>query len=424
MNELENKQDGYIKDDSFMVFCPVELLEKSSKDEDPYRDCHIKGIASTEDRDLQSEILKSNGLNISALNEGKGIFNYDHKEGPENVIGKVEEADITDQGLQVQGYLFKDHDRGKAFLQILKSLKPKDKHRVQMSVEGKILERSGIDSKVITKANITKVALTLDPVNPKTYTELVKSFLGNTITGNPDGISKDFKKEEDLINVKEARIKKRKEEEAKEEKVNKSENDSESVDDVVSCNSSLLIRLLEWAKEDANEDVDLHKAIERALKMSNGDKTLKMDDYSKIVGASEKEGDSGGEILEKEKMDKSNKADNNSEYLVKKLDETLRTLIKTLGVGNAYTTAPTDMVGGAALTKESLIGSGKRKRKHKKKHKKKELNKSADYIVNKRGVTQETVDADAASYRAKVAKETGSKTALIKEKKIKHNKSI
>ena len=51
--------------------------------------------------------------------------------------------------------------------------------RVQMSIEGKILKREGKDRKVITKAKIDKIALTLDPVNRSTYADLVKSLVAH-----------------------------------------------------------------------------------------------------------------------------------------------------------------------------------------------------------------------------------------------------
>ena len=45
-----------------------------------------------------------------------------------------------------------------------------------MSVEGKIMERDGIDGKTIKKCKINAVALTFNPVNSDTYANLVKSM--------------------------------------------------------------------------------------------------------------------------------------------------------------------------------------------------------------------------------------------------------
>ena len=48
----------------------------------------------------------------------------------------------------------------------------------------------------------------------------------------------------------------------------------------------LLIRLLEYSKEDAQTDMDLHKVAENIIKLSKGGKTLTMSDYNNIVSIS------------------------------------------------------------------------------------------------------------------------------------------
>ena len=46
----------------------------------------------------------------------------------------------------------------------------------------------------------------------------------------------------------------------------------------------LFIRMLEYAKEDAKTDMDLHSATERAVKLSKSKETLCMDQYDSITG--------------------------------------------------------------------------------------------------------------------------------------------
>ena len=53
--------------------------------------------------------------------------------------------------------------------------------------------------------------------------------------------------------------------------------------DKLTLDVPLFIRLLEYAKEDAKTDVDLHKATENALALSETGKTLTMADYNDIV---------------------------------------------------------------------------------------------------------------------------------------------
>lgn len=162
----------------FKFYVPLELV-KSDKDGEA-DEWQIKGIASTPDEDLQGETVDQDGLDISLLKAGRGLFNFDHQKGPENVLGQIEDAEFVEQDgkkcLMVKGYLFKHQERAKAMYNILKSLKKGTAPRVQMSIEGKILQRDFINNKAIKKARIDKVALTLDPVNPYTYADLCKSL--------------------------------------------------------------------------------------------------------------------------------------------------------------------------------------------------------------------------------------------------------
>jgi len=164
------------KEKKFTFHVPIELI-KGQESEETWK---VRGIASTEDQDLQGESVMQEGLDISALKAGRGLFNWDHQKGPENVLGQIEDAEFISydgkKALQVEGYLFKHQEKAKAFYNILKSLKKGAGPRVHMSIEGKILERDNFNAQKIKKARIDKVALTLDPVNPYTFAELCKSL--------------------------------------------------------------------------------------------------------------------------------------------------------------------------------------------------------------------------------------------------------
>ena len=59
---------------------------------------------------------------------------------------------------------------------------------------------------------------------------------------------------------------------------------NENPTDVISMDVPLFLRLLEWAKEDAQEDVELHDVAERAVKiMQNNTEFLTMDEYDEII---------------------------------------------------------------------------------------------------------------------------------------------
>jgi hypothetical protein len=57
--------------------------------------------------------------------------------------------------------------------------------------------------------------------------------------------------------------------------------------DTITVDVPLFIRLLEYAREDAQSDMDLHDVTEKIISLSASGKTLTMDDYKLIVGSQE-----------------------------------------------------------------------------------------------------------------------------------------
>lgn len=175
---MSEKKDEVLQ--SFKFHMPVDIVKSKSEEDEALDSWKIQGIASTDDEDLQGETVNQTGLDISLLKAGRGLFNHDHKGGPENILGQIEDADFIDhngkRALFVKGYLFKNQERAKAYYNIMRSIKKGAAHRVHFSIEGKILQRSFDNPKAIAKARIDKVALTLDPVNPITYCTFAKSL--------------------------------------------------------------------------------------------------------------------------------------------------------------------------------------------------------------------------------------------------------
>ena len=60
--------------------------------------------------------------------------------------------------------------------------------------------------------------------------------------------------------------------------------DEENAVDKVTMDVPLLIRIMEYSKEDAKSDMDLHKVAEKLTELSASGKTLSMDCYNEIVG--------------------------------------------------------------------------------------------------------------------------------------------
>lgn len=57
----------------------------------------------------------------------------------------------------------------------------------------------------------------------------------------------------------------------------------ENPEDVVKLDIPLLIRMLEYAREDAKTDMDLHFVVENMIELSKIDRILNMEDYESIV---------------------------------------------------------------------------------------------------------------------------------------------
>jgi hypothetical protein len=66
-----------------------------------------------------------------------------------------------------------------------------------------------------------------------------------------------------------------------------SEREEENPQDKITMDVPLFIRMLEYAREDASTDVDLHDVAEKAIGLSSEDKVLTMADYEFIIGGTE-----------------------------------------------------------------------------------------------------------------------------------------
>ena len=62
----------------------------------------------------------------------------------------------------------------------------------------------------------------------------------------------------------------------------------ENPKDTITVDVPLFIRLLEYAKEDANTDMDLHDLAERAISLSTEGEVLGMESYDSLVVDSER----------------------------------------------------------------------------------------------------------------------------------------
>lgn len=164
---------------TFTLWTPVETFEKATDPTD-YDNMRLKGIASTEDEDLDREVLESGGFAVDYLLD-RGFINWHHqaKQMPAAIIGEPEHAEITEKGLYVEGKLY-DTPIARQAYDMAKTLKTQSKRRrLGWSIEGIPLERSG---KRIKKAMCTGLALTHSPKNASTWADLAKAFTDGSTT--------------------------------------------------------------------------------------------------------------------------------------------------------------------------------------------------------------------------------------------------
>lgn len=164
---------GWIDQDTFHFFVPATAIEisKAGKGKDDKR--WIQGIASTDNRDLQGEIVNQNGIDFTYFLK-HGYLNDDHKSGPEHKVGQPTECRVTKKGLWVKGFLFKNHKRADYYWELMHALNSSDSDRkVGFSIQGKVKRREGSR---IAECWIQDIALTPAPINTTTWAEIAKSL--------------------------------------------------------------------------------------------------------------------------------------------------------------------------------------------------------------------------------------------------------
>ena len=70
-------------------------------------------------------------------------------------------------------------------------------------------------------------------------------------------------------------------------KAKKLAENEEDVVDTITMDVPLFIRMLEYAREDASTDMDLHDVAENAISLNKGKEYLSMEDYNQIIGTTE-----------------------------------------------------------------------------------------------------------------------------------------
>lgn len=153
----------------------------------------ICGLAGSQIRDIQGEVLKIDGADISELEAGRGRLNDNHSQGFINTLGRVtmarklyKEEDCQNDRqkyfwnklkspvIYFEGELFDSdgHSAAKATAAILRHVHKSDVPlKIGASVEGGVVSRSLIDPRTLEKTKVNAIALTFTPANRTTLVE-------------------------------------------------------------------------------------------------------------------------------------------------------------------------------------------------------------------------------------------------------------
>ena len=162
--------------DYFSLWTPIDILKGRSEDAEPMT-ARIGGIVSTQSEDQQGDSIVQEGIDWTyALS--KGWFNYEHKQGPDSVLGHPDTIEPTtfngSPATRVEGVLYLHKPLAREIYQTAIALeKAQSDRRLGFSVEGQVLMR---DKDRITKSKVLNVAITAHPVNTEARFDVLKSL--------------------------------------------------------------------------------------------------------------------------------------------------------------------------------------------------------------------------------------------------------
>jgi hypothetical protein len=158
--------------DDFNIFLPIE--KGSAKEQGGER--FVYGVASTEDLDLDDEIVSASGLRKSMdyfLKHGRIDYDHKSKESPKFIIGEpIEGRFDSENKLHLKGRLYKGLEVADDVWKLLKA----DSTRLGWSIGGKVKKKvMAFDKSLarfvpkITEVFINHVAITPHPKNTHTH---------------------------------------------------------------------------------------------------------------------------------------------------------------------------------------------------------------------------------------------------------------
>jgi len=172
----------------FKYFAPISFFEKGDAPEGQRR--RFGGVATTESRDQEDEILLQRGLDFSPFLKS-GWFNDNHSKKTGGVVGYPTDVKVYKKGETLpdggtapanchwtEGYLLEGVPAADDIWRVGQALqKAGGARRLGQSIEGRVVERDSMDGKVVRRAEVRNVAITHCPVNAETSLGLLAKAL-------------------------------------------------------------------------------------------------------------------------------------------------------------------------------------------------------------------------------------------------------
>ena len=187
----------------FNFWVPLDIAKSSSTqagDDSRYDNMIFEGLASDSSEDDEGESMNPNGFILDRFLK-TGLINLDHlpSRASENKsrywIGEPIKAWVKNNKFYVKGKLWKKSPEARAFWDKCLQMKESGSSRKPgMSIEGKVIERDEKNPRKVTKALITNVALTFQPVNTNSFLDIVKG------KQQKDYINYEYESEKDFDN--------------------------------------------------------------------------------------------------------------------------------------------------------------------------------------------------------------------------------
>ena len=191
--------DGAIlrRDGTFQYYAPISLFTKADAPEGQRR--RFGGIATTEEKDQEGEVILQRGLDWSHF-LARGYFNDNHSKKTGGIVGYPTGVQFYRKGESLpngkkaehnlhwtEGYLLKGVPGADDIWAVGNALgEAGDARRLGQSIEGRIVLRDGPDQKTIARAAVYHTAITHVPVNAGTSLGFLAKALRDAESGALD----------------------------------------------------------------------------------------------------------------------------------------------------------------------------------------------------------------------------------------------